>query len=83
MLASVGGIAIIAVVNTWRLYALPATLTVVFGAMSGTIFVAGLGFLIIGMKGKTRGHRSGLAGWVLIAAILFEMVLLYVYGLIR
>ncbi len=57
LLASVGGVAFIAVINTWRLYSLSAPLTIVLGFVTAIIFVAGIAFLIIAIRGKTRKRR--------------------------
>jgi len=57
VLASVGGIAFIAVINTYRLYS--ATLLLGIGAGAATAVICGFGiaFLVIGIRGKARTRR--------------------------
>ncbi len=57
LLATVGGIAFIAVINTWRLYSLSVPWTIVLGIVTMFVFLAGIAFLIIAIKGKTRKRR--------------------------
>jgi len=57
LLASVGGVAFIAVINTWRLYSLSLPSTIVLGFVTMFIFLAGIALLIIAMRGKTSRRR--------------------------
>jgi len=54
LLASVGGIALIAVINTWRLYSLPVAMTIAFGFVTAFIFVSGIVFLAIAIRVKSQ-----------------------------
>ncbi len=73
LLASVGGIALIAVINTWRLYSLPVAMTIAFGFVTAFVFVSGIVFLAIAIRGKVPSRRratglgyiprSGSLGW--------------------
>ncbi|TMI71184.1 hypothetical protein E6H11_04430 [Candidatus Bathyarchaeota archaeon] len=57
LLASVGGIALIAVINTWRLYSLPVAMTIAFGFVTAFIFVSGIVFVAIAIRGKVPSRR--------------------------
>src|SRR2546426_12639041 len=71
-------IAIIAVVNTWRLYSLPTTFTIELLVVTGTIFVGGTWSLSIAIRGKMPSRRSRLASLVLVALLLAEMLLVLI-----
>jgi len=77
-LASIMAIAIIAVVNTWRLYSLPTTFTIELLVVTGTIFVGGIWSLSIAIRGKMPSRRSRLASLVLVALLLAEMLLVLI-----
>ena len=54
LLAVVGAIAFVAVINTWRLYSLPLTSTLVLGSVTAVISLAGIWSLKIAIQGKTH-----------------------------
>ena len=77
-MASIMVIALIAVINSWRLYSFPTTLTIGLVAVTGTIVVIGIWLLFAAIRGKIPSRHSRLALSVLAALMLLELLLVFV-----
>ncbi len=57
LLTSVMAISFIAVFNTWRFDSLPLLSTIILESVIVALFVGGVAFIVIAIRGKTRKLR--------------------------